>query len=227
MRAIRHSRSVAACIAAMLVLTACDNATSGESVHPTEAPASGQPTSSSSPSGPPESVTPTAPAATDPPPPPTDASASEPPATEAPSTGSGSAAACTGSDANRDFYADAAAALDWAVYCPVLPSGWFVNTGEYTLRDGGRLTIEYKGPGGARFALDESASCVTAQGCPPSGTEVGPAEVGDRNGMLMALDDGGFAAYATDGTGAWLATGTGLDQDLFTRLAADLVEVSD
>ena len=226
MRAIRHSRSAAACIAALLVLTACGNATSGESDRPTEAPVSGQPTSSPASSLPTESVMPTAPPATEPPPPPTDAPASEPPATEAPSAGAGSAAACTGSDANRDFYVAAAAALDWTVYCPVLPSGWFVNTGEYTLRDGGRLTIEYKGPGGARFALDESASCVTAQGCPPNGTEVGPVEIGDHRGTLVALDDGGFAVYATDGTGAWVATSTGLDQDVFTRIAEELVEVS-
>lgn len=226
MRAIRHSRPVAACLAVLLVVAACGSATPGESSQPSEAPASGQGTVSPPPSLAPESAPPTAPPATEPPPQ-TDAPSSEPPASAEPTSGSGAAAECTGSDANRDFYADAAAALDWAVYCAVLPSGWFVNTGEYTLRDGGRLTIEYKGPGGARFALDESASCVTAQGCPPSGTEVGPAELGDRRATLVALDDGELAIYATDASGAWQATGTGLEQDLFTRLAADLVEVSD
>ena len=227
MRAIRHSRSAAACLAALLVLTACGSASPAATTPPTEAPGSAQSTEPATPSVAPESVPPTAAPATEPPPAATEPPASDSPPTGEPTTGSGSAAACSGSDANRDFFADAASALDWVVYCAVLPSGWFVNTGEYTLRDGGRLTIEYKGPGGARFALDESASCATAQGCPPNGTEVGPAELGGLNGTLVALDDGGLAVYATDASGAWRATGTGLDQDLFTRLAADLVEVSD
>ena len=46
----------------------------------------------------------------------------------APTDASGSAAACAGSDDNRAFYANAAGAVDWPVYCPVLPAGWFVGT---------------------------------------------------------------------------------------------------
>jgi len=38
-----------------------------------------------------------------------------------------SAAECTGSDENVAFYAEFARIVEWAVYCPVLPGGWFVD----------------------------------------------------------------------------------------------------
>ena len=55
------------------------------------------------------------------------------------SAGSGAAAHCSGSDDNRLFFADAAVVLNWTVYCAVLPSGWFVDTGGYRRAGGGRL----------------------------------------------------------------------------------------
>ena len=227
MRAIRHPRSAVACLAALLAVTVgCGGATPGESSAPTGALASAPATASPALS-PPESAAPTATPLPESSTAATQAPAPEPPASEDPSDGVDGATACTGSDANRDFYAAAAGALDWAVYCPVLSSGWFVNTGEYTLRDGGRLTIEYKGPAGARFALDERGACPSADGCAPAGSEVGPAAFGDRAGTLVALDDGRLAVFAADATGTWLATGSGLEQDAFSRFAGDLVEVSD
>lgn len=225
MRAIRHSRSAVVSLAALLVVTGCGGATQGESSGPSDA-ASAPPTASPALTLPPASPTPSAGPTTEPTPEATEVPATEAPASPEPTTGSGSAAACTGSDANRDFYASAAAALDWAVYCAVLPSGWFVNTGEYTLREGGRLTIEYKGPGGATFALDERGSCELADGCAPAGTGIGPASFGDRSGTLVAISDGRFVVYAGDASGFWQATGMGLHEELFTELAADLAEVS-
>ena len=63
------------------------------------------------------------------------------------------AAACTGSDDNRVFYAGVADAVAWDVYCPVLPTGWFVETGTFTASRGGKMEISYKGPGGRRIAI--------------------------------------------------------------------------
>jgi hypothetical protein len=228
MRAIRHPRSVAACIAGLLVVAAgCGSANPSDSPETTGPSVSVPPPASSELTVPPSTETPTLAPTIGPSSAATEGPASEPPATAGPSSGTGQAATCTGSDANRDFYADAAAALDWAVYCPVLPTGWFVNTGEYTLRDGGRLTIAYKGPGGAQFALDQRDACASADGCAPAGSEVEPAMFGDRSGTLLALDGGRLAVFAADPSGTWLATGSGLEQSDFIGLAADLVEVSD
>jgi hypothetical protein len=227
MRAFRHPRSMAVCLAALLAVAAGCGSAPGDSAATAEPAASVPPAASPELTVPPSTATPTQAPPTEPSSEATNAPMPEPPATAEPTAGAGVAVECSGSDANRDFYADAAATLDWAVYCPVLPAGWFVNTGEYTLRNGGRLTIEYKGPGGARFALDESAACQSVDGCVPAGTEVGPASFGDRSGTLVALDDGRLVVYASDGSGFWQAIGTGLDQEAFIGLAAGLVEVSD
>lgn len=66
-----------------------------------------------------------------------------PPATVAPTSSidRGGAGACSGSDKNRDFYASMAAAVEWTVYCPVLPDEWFVRDGQYRLAGGGWLEI--------------------------------------------------------------------------------------
>ena len=41
------------------------------------------------------------------------------------------------------------------------------------------------------------------------------------------LEDGHLAVFAADPSGTWLATGDGFEQDAFSQLAGDLVEVSD
>ena len=140
----------------------------------------------------------------------------------------GTAAACSGSDGNRDFFADAAADLDWPVYCAVLPRGWFVGTGEYRLGNGGYLQITYEGPDDARFELQEGAVCGAVDDCVPAGDGIGDASFGDRTGALVDTGNGDLAIVV--GTGepiTWVATGTGIDEALFRELAAAVVEVSD
>jgi hypothetical protein len=155
------------------------------------------------------------------------ASASPPIASPSGSVEPGAADACSGSDQNRDFFRDAAKALDWTVYCAKLPSGWFVESGEYRRAGGGRLEISYKGPGGARFELHEGAFCSSADGCVPSGIEVGEAQLGDQTGTLRATDVGGWALVVDgDGTISWLAIGSGMDENAFRGLAAAAVAVS-
>ena len=89
----------------------------------------------------------------------TDEPSEEPTAepTDEASPSAGPASACSGTAENKDFYAAAAAAVQWTVYCPVLPKGWFVVTGRYRLAGGGRLEISYRGPSGASFTLREGA----------------------------------------------------------------------
>jgi hypothetical protein len=130
-----------------------------------------------------------------------------------PSGGGGSAAACTGNDGNRDFYASIAEAVDWPVYCAVLPARWFVDSGEYSLRRGGRLDIAYRGPGGARLHLQEGAFCGDTTGCLPPGAEAGSAAFGDMEGTLVRVDDGSFAIVVGDAAPlAWVARISGVDE---------------
>jgi hypothetical protein len=142
------------------------------------------------------------------------------------SAGSGAAEACSGSDDNRLFFADAAVVLNWTVYCAVLPSGWFVDTGGYRRAGGGRLEIAYRGPDGARLELREGAFCADGTGCVPSGTESGDAAFGDKTGTLIATDDGGWAVVVErDAAISWLAVGTGINEDTFRSITSALAAV--
>lgn len=144
------------------------------------------------------------------------------------SVGPGAAAACTGLDRNRTFFELAASDLDFAVYCAVLPSGWFVGSGEYRQAGGGRLDIAYRGPGGARLELHEGAFCAAADGCVPVGTESGDAQFGDKTGTLIAADDGSWAVVVDRGEPiSWLAAGSGLEESAFRDMAGAFSLVSD
>jgi hypothetical protein len=152
---------------------------------------------------------------------PTDEPSSEP----SPSDG-GAAGGCTGTPENQEFYASVAAAVDWPVYCPALPKGWFVQSGSYRLAGGARLEISYRGPGGAHIDLKEGAFCSSSDGCVPDGTDAGTAAFGDRQGELVSVGSDSWAI--SDDAGAnpsWLLTGTGLAEEAFRKIAADLVVV--
>lgn len=142
------------------------------------------------------------------------------------SAGTGAAAGCTGTDENRQFFEAAAATLDWTVYCAVLPSGWFVDAGEYRRAGGGRLEIAYRGPKGAHLQLREGAFCTDGAGCVPSGTEAGDASFGDQAGTLISTDEGGWAVVVDRGEAiSWLAVGSGLDEDAFRAISSALAAV--
>ena len=154
--------------------------------------------------------------------------------TEAPSTAAGAtptpgavaASDCTGTAANRTFYGSTAAAVHWTVYCPVLPSGWYVDGGLYRLAGGGRLVITYRGPAGARFTLDEGAWCTDAAGCLPSGTDAGQTAFGDRQGTLIVMDGGSFAIAVDAGHSiSWQLAGDGLDEATVRAFGAALIAV--
>ncbi len=182
-------------------------------------------------SAPPVSATPTA-AATDPGDPgptelpPSDAPSDAPESDEPSSTaGSGPAAACAGTDDNRDFYAAIADAVSWPVYCPVLPEGWFVTAGQYSLADGGQMEISYRGPAGASITLRQGVVCGGGA-CAPSGDELGDTAYGDLSGRLWDIGDGGFEVLVdADGSPSWVMTASGLSEADVRAIAADLVVV--
>ena len=156
--------------------------------------------------------------------------ATTPPASDgpSPSAGTGSAASCSGNDDNREFFSQAAAALDWQVYCAVLPERWFVAEGSYRTTGDGFLEIAYQGPGGARFELSQGAFCNDDDGCVPNGDDGGSAAFGDQSGTFVTADDGRLAVVVDRGAErSWLAIGVGLDADAFRGFAAGLLRVED
>ena len=189
---------------------------------PSAAPVDTPPPATDEPTSPPASELP---AASEPP----TETASPPPVVEPSSSAStepGAAAVCSGNDQNRTFYEAAAATLNWAVYCAVLPSGWFVASGQYRQAGGGWVEIAYRGPGGARLELHEGAFCAAADGCVPAGLEAGDAPFGDQTGTLVALDDGGWAVSVHRGEQiSWLAVGTGMDEAGFREIVGALAVV--
>jgi hypothetical protein len=171
------------------------------------------------PSAPPSEAPPSEPVS--PKPDPTDAETAEP-ATPEPA---GSASACTGSDDNRAFYADLAPRVTWALYCPVLPRGWSVVTGQYRLADGGRLEITYRGPDGAGLMLQEGSFCPGDADCTPEGEDRGTTAFGDREGTLIATGDGWAVVVDRGERPSWLLTVSGVGEDAARTIAADLARV--
>ena len=229
MRAIRHSRQVTACLAATLLVAALVGAcASGSSATDTPSAASsadptlGLPIETAPPASDPATPPPSDPVESEAP---SDAPGADSSGLPAPSDEPGSADACSGTDNNRDFYADAASALAFDVYCPVLPRGWFVDEGQYQLRGGGLLQISYKGPSGAVLDLLERGPCQAGDDCMSAGTQEGSAMFGNRPAELVAKDDGSLMVVAEGPDGQWWIVGTRVDEAALTEIAADLVLV--
>lgn len=146
----------------------------------------------------------------------------EPGATDEPAPGG--LAGCTGTEDNLDFFAGVAGAVDWPVYCPSLPRGWFVESGQYRLAAGGRMEITYRGPDGAGLRLQQGAFCDGAS-CVPPGSDVGPAAFGDLDGTLYQLDGGWAVAVPSDGAAAWILTVMGVGQDRARTFAENLIRL--
>ena len=134
-------------------------------------------------------------------------------------------AECTGTDENREFFAQFAAAVDWPVYCPALPSGWFVGTGQWRQADGPRLEISYRGPAGVGLLLQQGAYCPGDGECVPPGDELGTTAFGDRDGTLIETADGWAIVVDRGEKPSWLLTLTGVGEAVARRIAADLVQV--
>ena len=140
---------------------------------------------------------------------------------------SSDADACSGNASNKDFFATAVHAFKWAIYCAILPAGWY-GTGTWTGDPGGELTITYKGPGGVSLELKEGAYCTDSDSvCQPKVKELGPTLYGDQTGTLYTLEPG-YAVYVNDGTSppSWAAASVTLDETTFVKLVASLHRVA-
>ena len=146
---------------------------------------------------------------------------------DTPSPAVEAASDCTGTAENRTFYGSVAAAVSWTVYCPVLPSGWFVEQGSYRLAGGGRLVITYRGPAGAHFTLREGNWCTDGTGCAPSGADGGTTAFGDHEGSLVTGSDGSVAIVVDAGAPvSWELAGDGLDEGTVRMFGAALIAVA-
>lgn len=202
---------VSACIGSNTPAAAPPSASS-----PSAAAASGVP--SSAPSSAPSTEAPETAAPT-----PTATPTAETSAGAAPSDGAAAVEGCTGSDDNRTFWANAAKAMRWPVYCPSLPARWVVVTGSYR---SGAIDITYKGSGGPTFQLREGTFCTDADGCVPEGEEFGNAAFGDQTATLLHLSDGRIAAVVDRGEQiSWLAIGDGLDDAQFAAFTGALIRL--
>ena len=221
----RRLPSLLALLALAAALAACDGASG-----PTAAASSSSGPEVTAPASPDASVAESAePSLTEPTEEPTEtaeptADATDPASTDEP----GTAADCTGTEDNRKFYSGVAEAVDWRLYCPVLPAGWFVDAGEYRLAGGGRMEITYRGPGGARLELHEGAFCAADASCVPDGSDTGTASFGDLEGTLISTSDGGWAVSVAPGEAfSYLAVGRGIGQDAFTAATDAFIVVGD
>jgi hypothetical protein len=149
-----------------------------------------------------------------------------PAASAAAPSGSIDPTACAGTDANRAFYRDTAAAVAWDVYCPVLPKGWNVESGQYRGASGGTMTISYRTSAGLRLELREGSFCTgSAAECGPFDAQLGTAQFGDRVGQLGRFS-GNLVLYVNPGSSpAWQATGVGLDEAAFRSICASFIKV--
>lgn len=229
---VRARVAVIAVLALALLVAACGGTTTTSPPLDTGSPATGEPATpapddttapSSEPTEPGATEAPTDEPTEDPTEEPTEEPTESPDGSASPGTG---AAACSGTDDNRAFFEQVAEAVAWDVYCAVLPSGWFLESGQWRGASGGRMTIAYKGPGGARFTLSEGAFCADASGCVPPGTESGSTAFGGFEGTLYATEEAGWALVVDEGAPiSWLAVGTGVDEAEFVDLAAALALV--
>ena len=154
---------------------------------------------------------------------PTVAVATQPPsATAVPST------VCAGTADNKSFWGQSANTMRWDVYCPVLPSGWYVTVGQYDGSGGGTIHMTMKGPGGAAISIDEGAFCTTsADACSAHESSISQTAFSDLLGDLDTLAGGGFAVFVNAGTSTgYTLTATGMSQDSFVAIAAAFAKVA-
>jgi hypothetical protein len=147
-----------------------------------------------------------------------------------PVASTGPASACTGTPANQAFFVEAASRVRFDVYCAALPSGWYLNSGDYKTAGGGQVTVQYKGPGGATIEIAEGAYCTTsAVTCSGHVSSLGNASFGDMAGglALTSASPVTYAVYVAPGTArGYGMSGTGMGQPAFVAYAAAMVKVA-
>jgi hypothetical protein len=135
---------------------------------------------------------------------------------------------CTGTIDDAGFFKAASMSASYDVYCAVLPRGWSVTTGDNPeLAATAPLTVEYEGPAGETFTLEEGKYGEAAGAeVLRIGPEVGTASFGDRTGTLGGSNGSYYLFTPPDGEAMWTASCTGMTLDDFKALAAAVIVVA-
>jgi hypothetical protein len=154
--------------------------------------------------------------------------------TPAPTAASDRAAACTGTKQFKSLFADGARQLPFATYCAVLADDWWIHEGEYTLRNGGILGVQYQNGRDFMLLLEEGNLCSGMLGdCNFGIDSVGRIWLGDMAADLYVLavpgipaGPGPYLAYTSLGRGHdyWLI-GMGMSKETFVKIAKAVVRV--
>jgi hypothetical protein len=136
---------------------------------------------------------------------------------------------CSGSAENQTFFAEAAKAMRWPVYCAVLGDHWFLDTGTYRLANGGELEVAYNGPGDVHISIVEGNVCDQVGSdidvCAPRDSVIGPAPLGDQMGELARLSNGLVLDVDRGANPSWRVTGLGLSEAAFRAICAAMYRV--
>jgi hypothetical protein len=137
------------------------------------------------------------------------------------------AAACKGTTPDlRELLVLGASKLSFDVYCAsVLPSSWWMQSASYVLPNGGYLEIEYQNAAGAVFVVREGRWCPPDKVCIAPGATIGPASFDGLAGTLYVNGTQYTLQVGTYAKPAYLMTGHGMTQALFTAWAAGMVKV--
>jgi hypothetical protein len=174
---------------------------------------------------PPAAETPTPEPTPEPTPAPEPTSTPEPTPTPSPTS---PAAACTGTPEHQAYFVKAASALEFDVYCAVLPSGWWLQSSGFDQR-ADYLGVAYKNNAGDFFVLAEGRLCENLSHCMDGGLSIeGPASFGGLAGSLRlvanppAIYDIVVTPHSVPG---YEALGGGISRAQLVQFTASLVRV--
>jgi hypothetical protein len=137
------------------------------------------------------------------------------------------AALCTGNASNKAFFVEAASNLSFAVYCAVLPSGWWLESGDYKLTPTAQLSVLYKNAKGDWFSLKEGDVCPPPTLCAMAGSPAGPASFGGLAGTLWVASPSFYTIIVGPaGHPSYAVGGQYMTQAQFVAWAAALKKVT-
>jgi hypothetical protein len=124
---------------------------------------------------------------------------------------------CTATSKFQSLFSDAANDLSFDVYCPILPSDWWVQNAEYTLPNGGMLDIVYTNARGFNLEIIEGYPCGLSVDC----SVMNPAVQMTHDGRIWLSDLGADLYSGVDKVAggrmmycAWSAQNTHLLYDM-------------
>jgi hypothetical protein len=135
------------------------------------------------------------------------------------------AAGCTGTPTNKAFFVEAASKLHFDVYCAVLPTSWWLDSGSYVTASGGYLEVSYKNAGGAELGIREGGWCPPDMACIAPGATIGPASFDGLAGTLYLNTTTYTLAVGTYANPLYMMIGHGMSQAQFTAWAAAVLQV--